>query len=119
MSRSGSDDGSMAIEMVAYIPTLVIAGLVAMQLFLAALCATQTSGAVRDAARAQSLGQDPAAAAEHALTGFLRAGLQPVTVQDGVVSVDVRIPLLLTGLTVEQFTVHRQAVMPDTTGTAP
>ena len=120
MNRLRSDAGSMAIEMVAYVPALVIAGLVASQLFLAALTATQASVAIRDAARARSLGQDPDAAARHSMTAFLRPGLQPVGMEgSGGVSVDVRIPLLLPGITIEQLTVHRTAVMPDTSSTAP
>lgn len=113
MTRNRSDSGSMAIEMVAYVPALVIAGLFAVQLLLAALCATQTSGAVRDAALASSRGEDASAAARHSLTGFLKPGLQPVSERNGVVSVDVRIPILIPGFTVAQFTVHRQATMPD------
>jgi hypothetical protein len=69
--RTRDERGSVALEVVALVPILVLVALLTLQLGVAGWTAAQTQGAARASARAQSLGQDPVAAAERALPSGL------------------------------------------------
>ncbi|MFV0407030.1 MAG: TadE/TadG family type IV pilus assembly protein [Propioniciclava sp.] len=73
---STSDRGSAAIEVVGTVPSLLLAGLVALQFGLLGWAAVSTQDAAEAAARAASLQQDPVTAAH----GALPKGLTPVEV---------------------------------------
>jgi hypothetical protein len=115
-----ADRGVASIEVIALYPLLVLLGTFALQAGAAVWTVTLTTDAARTAARAASLDQDPAAAAEGALPGALDvAAVRSFDpgVDGGVgqsapahgVSVTVRVPRVSP---LPQFTVTRQAVMP-------
>ena len=110
--RLRGDAGSASLELVAFLPAVLIAALAAVQLYAAAWTATQTTTAARAAARAASLDVDPEAAARNALTGALRDDLTVEQAGDGW-RVSVEIPLLFSRISAEQATVRRFAAFPD------
>ena len=104
--------GTASVELVAYLPVVVLAAIAATQLYVAAWTATSTTVAARAAARADSLGRDPQSAAVMALPRSLRDDLEEVAPVGGGWRVKVRIPLLLTGLSSEDLIVRRLAAFP-------
>ena len=101
MSRR-ADRGTASIEVVALVPLVLLVAIMVLQLGVAGWTASQTQEAARQSARAQSLGDDPRAAAERALPGALRvdrisAGGDTVTLW-----VDVPRVSLLPGFTVSR-----------------
>jgi TadE-like protein len=89
------EPGQAAVELVAVLPLVLLAGLLAWQLVLAGHTAWLCANAARVAARAEAVGGDPRAAARSALPGPLEGGLRVERVRAGVVRVRVRVPLLL------------------------
>lgn len=71
--------GTAAIEFVAGVPFLILAGAVALQFGIVGWTTVSTTDAARAAARAASLGQNPVTAA----SGALPDGLTPRTVVGG------------------------------------
>ena len=67
----GGERGVAAVETAALVPLLLVAALFALQAAAAVWTATGTDLAVRQAARAESLGRDPVAAAARALPAGL------------------------------------------------
>lgn len=90
------EDGTASVELVAAVPFLLLAIVVAAQLALAGQALWSAGIAARAGARAALVGGDAAAAARRALPPSLRAGAE-VSEGDGV-AVDVAIPRLLPGL---------------------
>ena len=90
------EDGTASVELVAVIPFLLLAVLVAAQIGLAGQALWSAGVAARAGARAALVGADAKAAAQRALPTSMRAGAQ---VRDGdAVSVRVAIPRLLPGM---------------------
>ena len=90
------EDGTASVELVAVVPFLLLAVLVAAQIGLAGQALWSAGVAARAGARAALVGGDATAAARRALPPSLRAGSR---VDDsGTVSVRVPIPRLLPGL---------------------
>jgi hypothetical protein len=84
------------VELLAVVPFLLLAVLVAAQIALAGQALWSASGAARAGARAALVGRDAAAAARRTLPASMRAGAK---VEDsGGVSVRVGIPRLLPSL---------------------
>lgn len=111
--RRVDERGTAAVDLIAYLPFIVLAALVSGQLYASAWTATHTTSAARAAARADSLGGDPWQAARNALPRALQDDLEDV-VRDGEGwRVRVRIPLLLSGLSTENLIVRRFAAFPD------
>lgn len=101
-ARFRRERGTASIEVVGLVPLLILVAMMVLQLGVAGWTASQTAEAARQSARAQSLGEDPRAAAEQALPGALRvdriaAGGDTVTLW-----VDVPRVSLLPGLTVSR-----------------
>jgi Flp pilus assembly protein TadG len=87
------EDGTASVELVAVVPFLLLAVLVAAQIGLAGQALWSASIAARAGARAALVGGDAAAAARKALPPSMRAGSK---VDDsGAVSVRVGVPRLL------------------------
>ncbi len=87
------EDGTASVEMVAVVPFLLLAVLVAAQIGLAGEALWSAGIAARAGARAELVGKDPRDAAIGALPSLLRGGAE---VSDGdAVSVRVAIPRLL------------------------
>ena len=95
-SRGHGEDGTASVELIAVVPFLALALLVAAQVALAGQALWSASVAARAGARATLVGGDAAAAARRALPPSMRAGSE---VDDsGAVSVRVPVPRLLPGL---------------------
>jgi hypothetical protein len=97
--RAGLPDqaGQASVELVAVLPAVVVAGLVAWQLALAGHAAWMAAGAARSAARAEAVGRDGDRAARSALPAALERGLRVDRDGRGGVRVRVRVPLVLHG----------------------
>lgn len=95
-SAGHREDGTASVELIAAIPFLLLAVLVAAQIALAGQALWSAGVAARAGARAALVGSDAAAAARQALPDSLR-GSAKVEDSDSV-SVRVAIPLLLPGL---------------------
>jgi hypothetical protein len=104
-SEGHREEGTASIELVAVIPFLLLAVLVAAQLALAGQALWSAGVAARAGARAALVGRDGAAAARRALPPSLRKGAE-VSDADAV-SVRVAIPRLLPAL--PHFTVDAKA----------
>lgn len=104
------DRGTASLELVALMPVVAVVVILAFQFFAVVFVAHAADDAARQAARAQSLGDDASAAARASLPD----GLEPVgSVSQGSekVTVRVRVPRLSP---LPQYTVTRSAVMPNT-----
>jgi hypothetical protein len=95
-SAGHREEGTASVELIAVVPFLLLAVLVAAQLALAGQALWSAGVAARAGARAALVGGDAAAAARRALPPSLRRGAQ---VSDaGRVAVRVAIPRLLPAL---------------------
>jgi hypothetical protein len=95
-SAGHREEGTASVELIAAVPLLLLAVLVAAQLGLAGHSLWAAGVAARAGARAALVGGDARAAARSALPPSLRPGAR---VEDsGTVSVRVPVPLLLPGL---------------------
>lgn len=92
-SAGHREEGTASVELVAVVPFLLLAVLVAAQLALAGQALWSAGIAARAGARAAVVGGDAAAVARRALPPSLRDGAH-VSDADGV-AVEVRIPRLL------------------------
>ena len=90
------EGGTASVEMVAVIPFLLLAALVAAQIGLAGVALWSAGVASRAGARAALVGGDPETAARQALPSAMRGGAE-VSAGD-TVSVRVVVPTLLPGL---------------------
>lgn len=104
---------SATLELIAYLPFVVLAALVAGQLYVSAWTATHTTTAARAAARAASLGRDAETAVRQSLPGALVDDLQAVERMGDGWRVTVKIPLLFSALSTEDLSVRRFAAIPD------
>ncbi len=95
-SAGHREEGTAAVELIAVVPFLLLAVLVAAQLGLAGQALWSAGVAARAGARAALVGGDPAAVARRALPPSLRSGAEVSGA--GTVSVRVPIPRLLPGL---------------------
>jgi TadE-like protein len=117
MTGRRNERGSMAIEMVAMVPLLVLVTIVCVQGFLAVATAGAAQKAARDAARADLLGNSGAVAARASLPGWVG----DVRVYSGSAAkascaatcyrVDVDVPLGVPGFSISLFTISRTAEM--------
>lgn len=96
-SAGHREEGTASVELIAVIPFLLLAVLVAAQLALAGQALWSAGVAARAGARAALVGGDAAAAARRTLPPSLRTGAR-VSVADGVTTVRVTIPRLLPSL---------------------
>jgi pilus assembly protein CpaE len=97
MRRLRCERGQAAVEFVAVLPFVLLAGLVAWQLVLVGHVAWDAAGAARSGARAALVGQSATSAARSALPPPLRDGTSVVTPPGGGVRVSVPVPLIVYG----------------------
>jgi hypothetical protein len=83
------------VELVAMVPLVLLAGLVAWQLLLAGHTMWLCAAAARTAARADAVGSGPERAARSALPAALERDLKVAAVRGGGVRVSVRVPLVI------------------------
>ncbi len=107
MSRR--ERGQTTLEFAVLVPVLLLVGLYVFQAAVAMWTMTSTNEATRQAARAYSLGQDPATAAAQALPGSLGvAGIETTGPGHGV-RLTVQVPRVAPMPTLR---VTREVVMP-------
>jgi hypothetical protein len=94
-TRLRCERGQAAVEFVAVLPFVLLAGLVAWQLVLVGHVAWDAAGAARSGARAALVGRDATSAARSALPPPLRDGTRVVSAGGGVVRVSVPVPLVV------------------------
>jgi hypothetical protein len=99
-----SDDGQASVELVALIPLVAVLIGLMWQALLAGEAIWLSGGAARTAARAEALGTDPARAARSVLPARFRSGLRVQAQDDGSVTVELRIPVVLGGGTLASVT---------------
>jgi hypothetical protein len=90
-------DGQASVELLAGIPALALAGLVAFQLLVTGYSLTLADGAAEAGALADAAGNDPERAAREALPAWAR-GRATVSSKGGRVVVDLRPPAPLPAL---------------------
>jgi hypothetical protein len=90
-------DGQASVELLAGIPALALAGLVAFQLLVTGYSLTLADGAAEAGALADAAGNDPERAARDALPAWAR-GRATVSSKGGRVVVDLRPPAPLPAL---------------------
>lgn len=90
-----SQVGQASVELVAAVPLVLLAALVAWQLVLAGHTAWLSAHAARVAARADAVGRSPTAAARSALPDALEHDLEVERRREGGVRVSVRVPILV------------------------
>ena len=95
-SAGHREEGTASVELVAAVPFLLVAVLVAAQLALAGGALWSAGMAARAGARAALVGGDAKAVARRALPPVLRAGAR--FSEDGGVAVSVAVPRLLPAL---------------------
>ena len=91
----GGQGGQASVELVAMLPFLLLAGLVAWQLLLAGHTLWLCAAAARTAARAEAVGGRSERAARSALPEALERDLRVAAAPRGGVRVSVRVPLVL------------------------
>ncbi|MEV5944909.1 hypothetical protein [Streptomyces sp. NPDC051993] len=107
-THRGRDGGQVALEYIGFVAILLLVGLAAIQLGVAAYAANQAGTGARAAARAASLdepspgepGLDPVAAGTAAVSGWLKPDVSPAGGgEDGVTyTVTIRIPSVIPGI---------------------
>jgi Flp pilus assembly protein TadG len=104
------DSGVASLEVVALYPLLVLFGAFALQVGAAMWTVTATNEAVRTAARAASLGEDPYAAAARSLPDSMNiVAFSSSGGTEHTVRMQVRVPRVSP---LPPFTVTRDAVLP-------
>jgi hypothetical protein len=107
-----AERGQATVELVAALPALLLAGLVALQLLAAGYAMTLADGAAEAGALALASGGSAAEAAKAALPGWAEDDVA-VSVEDGEVSVRLRppspIPALAERLTISSSASARKA----------
>lgn len=116
--RPAGDRGSMAIELVAIVPLLVLVTILCVEGFLAVAAAGAAEKAARDGARADTMGRDGVSAALASLPGWVR----DPQVQQGSAAkpgcagtcyrVKVEVPLVVPGFSSGVVSVARSAELP-------
>jgi len=94
---SARPSGQASIELVALLPLVAVAAVLAWQIALAGHAMWMVAGAARAAARAHALGTDEDAAARAALPGALRRGVRVDDTADGGVAVRLGVPRVVGG----------------------
>jgi hypothetical protein len=93
----GGESGQAAVELVAALPALLLAALLALQMLAAGYALTLADGAAEAGALALAAGRPAAAAARAALPGWAKGEVE-VSVRGGEVSVRLRPPSPLPAL---------------------
>ena len=112
-TRLRSQRGSASVELLGFLPLLLVAALAAWQILLATYAVTSASNAARTASRVQGTTEQRTDAARDSLPAALRHGLK-VTVNGERSKVRVQIPIIVPGLTAGALRVTREAELPAT-----
>jgi hypothetical protein len=93
----GRDDGQSTVELVAALPALLLAGLLALQLLATGYALTLADGAAEAGALALASGRPAATAARDALPGWAEDDVE-ISIEGGRVTVRLRPPSPLPAL---------------------
>jgi hypothetical protein len=104
----GREDGQSIVELIAALPALLLAGLLALQLLATGYALTLADGAAEAGALALASGRPALAAAHEALPGWAEDDVE-VSVEGGRVTVRLRPPSPLPAVA-ERLTVTSSAV---------
>jgi pilus assembly protein CpaE len=111
--RLSRQAGQATIELLGVFPLLLLGVLACWQLLLAGFTSTAAQDAARTGSRAAALGRgDGAAAAVAALPSWLRDHAAATIGADGRVTLRVRAPIVVPGLSSSSLTVTRSAQLP-------
>jgi hypothetical protein len=105
------EDGQSTVELVAALPALLLAGLLALQLFATGYALTLADGAAEAGALALASGQPAASTARDALPGWAEDDVE-VTVRGGRVTVRLRPPSALPAVAERLAVTSSAAVRP-------
>ena len=97
MAERPFERGQASLELLAAVPAVLLAGLVALQLLAAGYTLTLADGAVEAGALALAAGQPPVPAVRDALPGWAEQRVD-VDVDGGRISVELRPPSPLPGI---------------------
>lgn len=110
--RSG-ERGQATAELVGMLWLLLLGALVVWQLLLAAWATESASNAARTGSRIESRGGDGASGAKNSLSSPLRKHAR-VSGGGETTTVRVRVPVIVPGISLDQWTVTKSATMPRT-----
>lgn len=110
---AGSERGSISVELMGFLPLLIITALLMWQIALVAYVATAAENAARVGSRAVAAEQPPEKTAIDALPAGLRTGAT-VQVEGTEARVRVPVPIVVRTLRFEALAVTRSAELPDT-----
>jgi hypothetical protein len=116
--RPAGERGAAAVELIGTAAILAVVGSVCVQGLYITQVGPATEKAARDGARAASLGRDVRTAVDRQLPGWapiesLTTGAAAVPSCGGdCVRVEVRVPIVIPGITTSSFTVARDAELP-------
>jgi hypothetical protein len=106
------EEGQASVELVAALPALLLAGLVALQLLAAGYALTLADGAAEAGALAVASGRPPATAARTALPGWAEDDVS-IGVAGGEVTVRLRPPSILAAVGKSLTVTSTAAARPD------
>jgi Flp pilus assembly protein TadG len=105
--------GQASVEFMGMIFWLLLAAVFIWQLMLAAWTVNQATNAARTASRvAAREGGDAEKAARNAVSGPLRDGFHDFDLNGEKATVHLEIPIIMPGLTVDGFSITRDATLP-------
>ena len=105
--------GAASIELIGFLPWLILAALFAWQVLLSAYTAVNAENAARNGSRVEGRGGNGAAAAMGSLAPWLQDNAT-ATVEGERASVTVMIPIIFPSITNDELTVTRTAELPST-----
>jgi hypothetical protein len=95
--QAADESGQATVELLAGLPALLVAGLIAFQLLATGYALTLADGAAEAGALARVTGRDPEEAARGALPGWAGDGVE-VSARGGAVEVELSPPSPIAGL---------------------
>jgi hypothetical protein len=108
----GGERGSASVELLGILPLLLLAGLTAWQILLAAMTVTSAENAARAASRAEGRGDGGAEVGGEALPTWLRDQAE-IQLSGTKATVVIEVPIIVPGLSIDALTVSRSAELPE------
>ena len=115
--RAIGDDGVIALELLGYLPYVLLVAVVAFQLAAIGGAATAAENAARAGSRAAGTGGDARTGAVEAVDPGLR-DRTTVSVSGETVTVSIAVPVVVPLIDLDATTVTRDATLPRTSGLA-
>jgi hypothetical protein len=107
----GRDRGSATAELVMFIPYLFVAALLVWEILLLTFVATSAENAARNGSRAKAFGDNGSDVAIGSLTSWLQDDAS-VSVSGSRVTVSIQAPIIVPGLSSEDWVITRSAELP-------